>query len=165
MLTSVCLPCNLAENTAAPSTSINLTQEERKAREALVLDNAMTETNKYWDGQCFDGHRIQSLHHPCLAPSSPFHDCVKVHSLTSAGSKARLQEHPALLAEIQFVVKHVKRRPRELTLIKCTDQSCTFCKVHPVRAGHAMAEIHANRGVNLPPTPSANFPRHYKTYK
>ena len=86
-------------------------------------------------------------HHPCLAPGTPYNDYEQIHQLhvVSAGSRARLQENHKLLSEVKFAVQHTQRRPRELTLIKCTRKNCTFCTAHPVlRTTQAMKEIRVN---------------------
>ena len=162
MLTSVRLRSSLDGESLTPAAQSQLTQTERKQKEALVFDSAMKDLNSYWDGQVYNGHTVSSTHHPCLSEGSPYTDYEHVHPLVSTGTK--LSSKPELLAEIDFAVKHTYRRPRELSLVKCTLKSCTFCSRNPVRAVKSMEEIRAGRGLLLLPTPSTDFPGHYQTY-
>ena len=164
MLTSFKLKSTLDGENLPPSSQNNVTAHEKRNKEATLFDNAMVDLKAFWDGQTFDGFRISSSHHPCNHPPEPFNDYETIHPIVSSGSKAKFLKNADIYEEMSFALKHVYKRPRELSLVKCLDVNCGFCSTHPVSAVKSVEEIRKNRGIMLLPKKSPTQPQHYMTY-
>ncbi|KAJ8020324.1 hypothetical protein HOLleu_39890 [Holothuria leucospilota] len=148
------------------SVSTGLTEEEKEEKEVIVFDTAMDRCAEYWEGATFDGYQVEVASEYCKGQDFPWADYDKVHAALQNPTKASMKNHPEILSELKFIAAHCDRRLGEFTLMKCMEQSCTFCREHPVRNTNAMEEI-LGRGM---PTPTVNSllqtpSRHFYTFR
>lgn len=74
LLTGVTLPDKVAGELLPPCKQRKMAEAERKAKEAIVFNEAMARVCQYLHGKQFDGHEIHCSYMACDAPRSGFTD-------------------------------------------------------------------------------------------
>lgn len=81
-LTSVILPSVLEDEEEPPCRQSDISDEERKMKEAVVFDKAMDLVkNRYWKGATFNGSEVTTHYKPCLEEEHPYNDYKEIHKV------------------------------------------------------------------------------------
>ena len=134
----------------------------------IILDNAVRECSKFWQGRLYDGFPINV--YPFLSNNITLDDLDIKHELLRNFTKvtAKKLRDEALFKELQdeykFLVHHCNRKPFQMEFIRCENTACTHCQNLPIRENQLLKCIRHYFGGSLPtPTDSAIFPDHYRT--
>ena len=163
-LTSVILPSVLEGEEEPPCRQSDISDEERRMKEAVVFDKAMDLVkSRYWGGAKFNGSEVTTHYKPCLEEEHPYSDYKETHKLLT-GPIAHARNNKEITKELRFLTKHVDRKSNELIFMKCYDPRCAFCVQHPVKAVQVWNFLRERDFKWFNPVPSTSHQGHYKTF-
>ncbi|KAJ8030165.1 hypothetical protein HOLleu_26495 [Holothuria leucospilota] len=116
LLTGVTLPDKVPGESLPPCKQRNLSEDERKAKEEIVFNEAMGRVCQYLHGKQFDGHDINCSYVKCNAPQSGYKDHEELRQAL-VGPVGNLENHRLhnIRNDYTFAVKHMDRRLASLT--------------------------------------------------
>ena len=92
LLTSVLLPSVLEGEERVPYKQTDIPVEERRLKEALVFDNAMSLVrDRYWKDAVFNGSQVDTIVRKCLEKPYPYDDYAAIHKVRSRFSALKKQ--------------------------------------------------------------------------
>ena len=104
-----------------------------------VLDQAVIDCGRYWDGKRFGGFPISVTplysSDPTISSLKSMH--VQLQEFVGA-SKKMLSKLPQLKSDYQFFVKHLNRKSYQMEFIRCDDDKCQHCQSLPARDNHLL---------------------------
>ena len=167
-LVGVTLSAKLPGEDLPPCRQSGLTQEEKKSKEARVLDSAIDQLNSVWSNRTFHGHPVTSAKIPCLEnpASKTYDDYTTVKGFFEAGVRVRA-ENPAyrnIGMEYKFMMQHCIKSTYRLEFIKCQAPSCFHCRSHPVRAVSLLSLLRKFGSKLFSPTRSLTHPSSFETF-
>lgn len=166
-LAGVTLPITIEGEDKPPCQQSGLSDEQRKAKEVQVFDEAIRTLNTFWHGKTYDSFLITSHGRYAEEGSAPYHDAAVVAKFLDSGIREieQTEELAALQAELVFLSKHSIRSTSYLQFAKCTDTDCPHCSTRPVRSVNLVKFLRDCPGGHLPlPTPSVSHPGHFLTW-
>ena len=160
-LTGVTLSATLPGE-AEPPCQQKIADEQQRVKEEKVFNKALEELDNFWNGMTFSGHPIYSRGVKCGEEETPFSEYERVHAIVGKASSSEVLRNKDLVEELKFIASHCDRQPGEFTITKCQRNDCAYCKSHPIRATHAMAEFFKRGGQPNPVRGTDS--EHYITY-
>jgi hypothetical protein len=164
-LASVQLSAVATSDDKAPYYISGITDEQRKAKESQVFDDAIEEiADVHWNNAVFDGFSITPVPVKCSDHFASDHDIV------SKFLKAPLKEirdgstHTVLLEQFRFLFGHVKMHHNEIVFLKCQESTCAHCTNNPVRAKEVFSFLIDRKMKLFYPMPSKEHKDHYYTF-
>ena len=121
-LSSVRLSAVANGDSKAPCYISGLSDAEKKAKQAVVFDQAISEIAKvHWKDASFDAFPVIPV-----PVKSKFNQSNSDHDIVSQFLKAPLKQvrddtHKMLLEEYQFLLGHVRRHHNEVIILKCVN--------------------------------------------
>ena len=149
----------------APDRQTQLSDDELKEKETIVLENAMKNIEKCLQNREFDGFPVKTSSVRC-GSSHTYKDEATIEKLSKA-QVTIIDKDPAQQAtnkEFQFLQRHSIQRRYTLEFIKCQDDSCEFCSSRPMRAKKQITFLREAGGCLFVPTQSMDFPEHFNTW-
>ena len=133
LLSGVILPA-VAPGDEKPPCQMSISKEERRGKEAAVMDAAMSEIAlNYWKKAKFNGFEVSTIPLASLAEETPFSNYANVHKLLT-GPLRDLRSTNELMAEMRSMLRHMEKESNEIIFKKCQDKDCNHCSVNPVIA-------------------------------
>ena len=171
-LTLVKLPAVLDGEEKPPNKQTNITEDERKEKEKLMLDKAADVLAQHWRGCTFDGHVVV----PITVSSANeedriYNDQNELLRFLSAplrdfNSDKTLQR---MRLKFKFFAKHAVRRQNEFVIMKCqffksSGLECGYCQRNPPTAKETLQLLKKFKGKMVQPVPSEQNPGHFLTF-
>ena len=116
-LTSVTLSATLEGEELPPCKNAKLADQEKREKEAIMLDIAADDVSKYWTSADFDGFCHTGCSNGRADPILSADDIIKF--LEASVTDIKNGAHKRVLEEYEFVAKHIDRRHNEVTFSKC----------------------------------------------
>ena len=164
-LASVRLSAVATGDNKAPYYLSGISEEQRKAKEAVVFDEAVVEiTDVHWNRTVFDEFPVIPVPVKCSDQFPSDHEQV------SKFLKAPLREirdgstYANLIQEFRFLLAHVNRHYNEIMFLKCQESGCTHCTQNPVRAKEVFSFLTGRKMKLFYPLPSSEHVGHFSTY-
>ena len=169
-LTGVILPATL-DGEEKPPNKQNISIEQRRIKEAEMLDNASQLLVKYWEGMTYDTYPVIPISIPSKEGECRYSD----HDTVTRFVNARLADFNAndqslilLRKEFNFFAVHADRRSNEIAFMKCQlfkkSDICQHCLDNPPIDCNALhSEINFG-GFFFDAVSSESHPDHFKTY-
>ena len=151
----------------APYYISGLSGKTRKAKEASVIDTAISEiADVHWNHTSFDGFPVIPVPVSCANNLS-----TSDHKRPQAASqflKAPLKQlrdgtsYQTMLEEYKSMLAHIHRHHNEVIFLKCNE--CAHCIQHPVQATQAFGFLRERGMKFFYPLPSGQNVGHYCTF-
>ena len=162
---------------ARPPAKQKLTEEERRAKEAVLFDSNLGVLSNLLHSKTFDGHLVTPVKVPCGAATSVCEDDITLDQYSDYEDVKRyfkvglstVYATPALAKidkEWQVYSKHVDKRHYSVVYRKCGERGCNYCSQHPIRCKDVLVDLPTPEQGALfyAPTPAADDSGQYKTY-
>ena len=99
------------------------TPEERRSKEKIVFDNAMSTCSAHWKNITFDNFPINVHIVKCNQDELLFNDYEEVKKFLSCPLRD-LHKYSKLNKEFQEMLNHIDRHLNEIVFTKCTNEKC-----------------------------------------
>ena len=134
-LASVQLSAIATSDDKAPYYNSGITDEQRKAKESQVFDDAIEEiADVHWNNAVFDGFPITPVPVKCSDHFASDHDIISKFLKAPLKVIRDGSTHTVLLEQFRFLFGHVKMHHNEIVFLKCQESTCTHCTSNSVRA-------------------------------
>lgn len=157
-LASVILPSVLEGDLTSPIQNNDLTDEERRQKEASLFDQSMALIKDvYWKDAQFNGSKVETKVKNCLENETPYDDYDTIHQVRYNDSEFKKQANARksyivvllfqiftgpirnfraskeAMTEYRFMAKHIIRKSNEIIFVKCSDPVCRHCSGRPIQ--------------------------------
>ena len=124
-LAGVILPSCVPGESLPPAKQSMKTQtpEERRSKEKIVFDNAMSTCSAHWKNMTFGNFPINVHIVKCNQDELLFHDYEEVKKFLSCPLRD-LHKYRKLNKEFQEMLNHIDRHLNEIVFTKCTNKKC-----------------------------------------
>jgi hypothetical protein len=132
-----------------------------------ILDRAVDDCGRFWDGKKFAGFPIAVSPLYSTDPLIPHLKDVhtKLYEFVNAPKKSLKDQEtmfPKLQKDYQFFVKHVTRKAFQLEFVRCVDGSCSHCSKLPARQ-NTLLDVVRKFGGSFPTPEMGITKKHYKS--
>ena len=165
-LCGLVLPATLPGESKTPDQQKNLTEAEKREKEAQVFDNASKDVKRCLQGRKYDSFPVDVVAIPAK-DTHKYQDEEMIDRLTEARvtlirANEELKEKTR---EVQFLNKHAVQRRYQIEFIKCSDPRCDHCSTRPEKSKHLMEFLRQQKDqCAIPPKLSDTHLGHYDTW-
>ena len=161
-LTGLCLNDKVPGESNPPDKQSNLTRDECREKEVIVLDNAIADVHRCLQDREYDGFPVFSREIKCES-QHVYDDEEEINELSKAHLTIIEADDDLLekAEEFQFLQRHSVQRRYVIEFIKCQQPDCNHCISNPQQSQKLMTFLNHTGGCVFPPVRDPQDPDHF----